>query len=370
MEKPTVKFKETEIGPIPRDWEVVKISNVLSLEYGKALKEVNRNNGNVAVYGSNGITGYHDKKLVDGPGIVVGRKGSAGEVIYSEADFFPIDTTYYVKTDLGYRFVYYLLKNSDLKKLVGSSAVPGLNRNDVYSQEVIIPKNKDEQKRIAEILSSLDGKIELNRKMNENLEKIASALFKKWFVDIARGEPVESGEKLPEGWRKGKFEQLAKVTSGKRPSEIKDIATDVFKIPLLGASSIVGYVKDYLYNEPLLITGRVGTHGVIQKVHYPCWPSDNTLVIQSKYLEFVYQTMKNIDFASLNRGSTQSLITQGDINNIEIIIPDDAILENFEKVIAPFAEMMRNSIRNNFWLSQIRDSLLPRLMSGKISLNK
>jgi type I restriction enzyme S subunit len=355
------KYKEVEAGTIPKGWIVVNFDKILSLEYGKALKEESRIAGQFPVYGSNGVVGFHNEKLVDGPGIIVGRKGSAGEIIYSIGDFFPIDTTYFVKTTLNKKFVYYLLKNTNIKKLVGSSAVPGLNRNDVYSQEIVIPAKHNEQKQIAEILSSLDDKIELNRKINANLEKLASSLFKKWFVDI--------GDELPEGWRMGKFSDITEITSGKRPSNNKDVQTDEFKIPLLGASSIMGYVKEYLYNEPILITGRVGTHGIIQKVDYPCWPSDNTLVIKSKFLEFAYHVMKSIDFASLNRGSTQPLITQGDLKNIDIRIPEKTALEKFEEMTAPFVEMVRNNETENQNLSKIRDSLLPRLMSGKIRVN-
>ncbi|MFH1048354.1 MAG: restriction endonuclease subunit S, partial [Patescibacteria group bacterium] len=135
------KFKETEIGTIPEEWEIISIGNILSLEYGKALKDENRIVGEIPVYGSNGVVGFHNQKLVDGPGIIVGRKGSAGEVIFSKKDFFPIDTTYFVKTNFDTKYVYYLLKNTDIKQLVSSSAVPGLNRNDVYSQQIEIPKS-------------------------------------------------------------------------------------------------------------------------------------------------------------------------------------------------------------------------------------
>lgn len=352
------KFKETEIGLIPKNWISVALGKILTLEYGKGLKGDIRKDGEIPVYGSNGPVGFHDQKLVDGPGIIIGRKGSAGEVIFSEKDFFPIDTTYFVKTNLDKKYIYYLLKNTDLKKLVGSSAVPGLNRNDVYSQSVTIPEDEKEQKQIAEILSSLDDKIELNRKINANLEKLAGLLFKKWFVDI--------GDELPEGWRMGKFSEIAEITSGKRPIDNQDTRTTEFKIPLLGASSIMGYVKEALYTEPILVTGRVGTHGIIQKVDYPCWPSDNTLIIKSKYLEFAYQTMKSFNFASLNRGSTQPLITQGDLKNLEIKIPAETSLKEFETAVTSSADLVRNNVNENYNLSQIRDSLLPRLMSGKI----
>lgn len=180
-----IKFKETEIGKITEDWELKKIGDEIELCYGKGLTRKKRIFGPYPVFGSNGIVDSHNEYLVKGPGIIIGRKGSVGEVKFSKKDFWPIDTTYYVKLKEkgSIIFWYYFLLTLRLDKMNSHSAVPGLNREMVYELTKKIPAY-NEQKAIAKILSDLDSKIELNRKMNKTLEAIGQALFKRWFVDF------------------------------------------------------------------------------------------------------------------------------------------------------------------------------------------
>jgi type I restriction enzyme S subunit len=173
------KFRETEIEKIPKEWEVNLLGEVLELSYGKGLAKNKRTKGQFPVFGSNGIIDFHNKFLVEGPGIIVGRKGSVGEITFCKTNFWPIDTTYFVKLkeEGAIRFWYYFLKTLNLNKMNAHSAVPGLNRDQVYELKQAIP-NLKEQHRIASILSSLDDKIELNRRMNKTLEMIGQAIFK------------------------------------------------------------------------------------------------------------------------------------------------------------------------------------------------
>ena len=160
-------------------WKKVKLGEIISLEYGKGLSEKERKGGKFAVYGSNGIIGYHTSSLVKGPGIIVGRKGSIGEVCMSEIDFWPIDTSYFVvlKQDLNLKWVYYLLTTLNLSKLNTATGIPGLNRDLAYGQEVRLPSLK-EQNRIAEILITLDKKITIQSNKKFKLERV-----KKSFMD-------------------------------------------------------------------------------------------------------------------------------------------------------------------------------------------
>jgi type I restriction enzyme S subunit len=178
-------FKETEIGNTPENWKERKIGDCIELIYGKGLPERQRKKGNIPVFGSNGIVGFHNEAIVKSPGIIIGRKGSVGEITFSKLDFWPIDTTYYVQTkqgnDIG--FWYYFLKTLGLNQMNTHSAVPGLNRDNVYEIVRTIP-NFIEQRTIASILGSLDDKIALNRSMNSTLEAIGQALFRRWFVDF------------------------------------------------------------------------------------------------------------------------------------------------------------------------------------------
>lgn len=128
----------TEFGKIPEGWGVKNLGDIMELAYGKALKESDRIVGDIAVYGSSGIVGSHNKKLITGPGIVVGRKGNVGSVYWVDQDFYPIDTTFYVKTSIRLPFIFYLLKRQNF--FSGDAAVPGLNRNQAYMNLVLLPK--------------------------------------------------------------------------------------------------------------------------------------------------------------------------------------------------------------------------------------
>ena len=209
---------------------------------------------------------------------------------------------------------------------------------------------------------------------NHNLEEQAKAIFKSWFVDF---EPFQDGEfidselgQIPAGWRIGTFGEIANVSSGKRPKKKSDSKSEECMIPLVGASCIMGFTSDYLYNTPIIVTGRVGTHGVIQYFNEKCWPSDNTLVIQSKYLNFAYFFLKTIDFSSLNRGSTQPLITQSDIKKQPCFIIPHNIISDFEEKLYPIRALIQNNLCENQKLSQLRDTLLPKLMSGEIDVSE
>jgi len=163
-------FQDSDLGEIPEGWEIKTIGEVVEFAYGKALKASNRKPGNVPVFGSNGPVGLHNEALVKGPGIVIGRKGNPGIVTWSSKDFFPIDTTFYVKkigsiSSLNYLF--YALKGQDLQSLSADSAVPGLNRNLAYMNNILVPSDKE--------LSAFDEQIEpLFQKINANADETAT----------------------------------------------------------------------------------------------------------------------------------------------------------------------------------------------------
>jgi len=135
-------FQQSELGPIPIDWHVAKLGDVIELAYGKALKEEDRKPGPIAVFGSNGQVGWHSERLAAGPGIVIGRKGNPGVVTWAPTDFFPIDTTFYVvpkNKHSSLYFLYYALLNQTLASIGADSAVPGLNRNLAYMSQQVVP---------------------------------------------------------------------------------------------------------------------------------------------------------------------------------------------------------------------------------------
>ena len=135
------RLVESEMGEIPGGWRVSTVGEEVELAYGRALKSDDRKSGSVPVMGSNGTIGYHDTALATGPGIVVGRKGNPGFVRWVSTDFWPIDTTFYVRTrrDLTLEYVYQALVGQDLASLAADSAVPGINRNFIYANSILVP---------------------------------------------------------------------------------------------------------------------------------------------------------------------------------------------------------------------------------------
>jgi type I restriction enzyme S subunit len=130
------------LGKIPEGWEMRTLGDLLELAYGKALRAEDRREGDVPVYGSNGQVGWHDERLAIGPGIVVGRKGNPGTATWASADFFVIDTAFYVvpkATCRSLHFLFHVLEGHDLASLGADSAVPGLNRRLAYMSEQVLP---------------------------------------------------------------------------------------------------------------------------------------------------------------------------------------------------------------------------------------
>ena len=131
----------------------------------------------------------------------------------------------------------------------------------------------------------------------------------------------------------------------------------------------MGYTSEANHTDKILVTGRVGTHGVVQRFESPCWTSDNTLVITSDVYEYTYQILQRIDYHSMNRGSTQPLITQGDMNKVSVLIPDQETLNEYETLVGQLMKQYQANILENNKLSEMRDTLLPRLMSGELDVS-
>lgn len=221
-----------------------------------------------------------------------------------------------------------------------------------------------EQDKIASIIGMLNKKITINSKINENLEQQASAIYQAWFEEF-----LLSGGSCPSTWKHGILADIANITSGKRPSVKFFEMTENAVIPIVGAASIMGYTSESNHTDKILVTGRVGTHGVIQRFSSPCWTSDNTLVITSDLYEYTYQLLKRIDYHSMNRGSTQPLITQSDMNKVPILIPDSETLNNFELLAGKLMEQYQSNLLESRKLADLRDTLLPKLISGEIDVS-
>lgn len=135
-----IKRVDSPLGKIPKGWEVKKLGDMVELAYGKALKASDLIEGDFPVYGSGGVIGTHNESLVDGPGIIVGRKGNVGSVFWSNKDFFPIDTAFFIRTELSLFYVYFNLQEQNF--LNSDAAVPGLSRNQAYQNHFLVPDSK------------------------------------------------------------------------------------------------------------------------------------------------------------------------------------------------------------------------------------
>lgn len=182
-------MQDSELGEIPEGWEAKQLKDILELAYGKALKKTNRVDGDVPVYGSGGLTGYHNQSLVEGPGIIVGRKGTVGSVYWEPKAFYPIDTVFYVKPKAGYslKYCHLVLQNLGLKDMNTDAAVPGLNRDNAYRLDVITP-TKDVMSLFKEIMQSLQSKVDANNAQSANFESLRDTLLPKLLsgeIDLA-----------------------------------------------------------------------------------------------------------------------------------------------------------------------------------------
>lgn len=296
-------------------------------------------------------------------------------------------------------YLYYLLADDRFFAYVMTGAkgtkMPRGDKKQMLQYPVNLPP-LEEQKRIAEILGSLDDKIELLQKQNKTLEDMAKALFKSWFVDFDVVRAKQKGlpkadimreyhltEELydlfpssfadsplgpiPSGWEVKTIQEMAKVSSGKRPQSAQDQKSQTHNVAVYGGNGIKWWTQTPLYTTPIIITGRVGTLGQVYRIYNPVWISDNALVFETNLdnFEYLFYMLKNVDFSSFNRGSTQPLITQGDIKNVSLVY-NKGIIKEFHNIVVQYEKKILLNNKQIQTLTELRDTLLPRLISGKI----
>lgn len=245
-------------------------------------------------------------------------------------------------------YLYYYLKNYNWSNIGSTSSIAtAVNSKMVKSIKIVFP-DLETQKKIVRVLSALDQKIELNHKQNQNLSDIIKTLFKNTLNGI--GDTVKLGE-------------ISKVFSGKRPDSLNEMG----KYEVVGARNVMGYTNAYNQEAETIITGRVGTLGIIKRYPRKTWASDNTLVIDTEFKNCIECFLSGIDFNSYNRGSTQPLITQTDLKNLIIPFEKEKFLMAEQKM-TPLRNKIFNNELENEQLALLRDTLLPKLLSGSISL--
>lgn len=360
------------------EWKECKLGDVITLNYGKALVASKRVPGKYPVYSSSGISGWHNEPLVKSKGIIVGRKGSIGNVFLSENPFYCIDTAYYILPEpdsYNFKFIYYLLQSLGLEKLNEDSAVPGLNRNTAYNQSVSIPNLKI-QESIAEILSSLDDKIEQNNQINANLEALAQAMFEDLFTKANHDELLTIEHYVD-------FNPAVKIKKGSPTTfvEMKFLptsgmsVTDVDRKPFTAGSRFMQNDTLLARITPCLENGKTAYVDFLADGETG-FGSTEFIVMRAKTTscpEFVYCLARNQQFrthaiGSMVGSSGRQRIQQDMLSKFDVPRIEQTEMSRFQIATEPlFLQISANRIESAA-LKQLRDLLLPKLLSGQISI--
>ena len=268
-----------------------------------------------------------------------------------------------------------------------------LNLKDIRKLPIPLPSSST-IKEISEFSEALTDRITLLRETNATLEAIAQALFKSWFVDFdpvrakMKGRAPEGMDEaaaalfpdaleeselgwVPKGWRVAALSHLSKISSGARPNVRSDVITDAAAVPLFGGAGVMGFTDESLYQSRKILTGRVGTLGKVHISYPPFWASDNVLVLSPEdecNFIFCFHWLKSIDVHALNRGSTQPLLTQKDLGKQQHLIPDKSIMRTFSDTTESLYQAIRQNAIQAQTIATLRDTLLPRLISGQLRL--
>lgn len=367
-----------------------KIGNILELHRGYDLPVEQMIEGDILVVGSNGIVGYHNQTRSISPTVTIGRSGSIGKVHYYDNYTWVHNTALYVDDFKGNDplYIYYILKNLDFENLKSSSVVPSLNRNYIYPMKIPFYENIIDQKNISKLLYSLDQKISLNTRMNAELEAMAKQLYDYWFVQFdfpdENGKPYKSSggkmvwnEKLkreiPEGWEVGQVGDFANIFTGK-----KDVSKAVpGKYLFFSCAPEPITSNEYIYDgEAVLVsgngsyTGRVtyykGKFDLYQRT-YACILKDYCKELYPWfycYMKYYFQPI----YSGGKHGSAIPYIVLSDLTD-SIVVFNVNVLAAFSHTMSSILNTFYNNhYRINGSLTHLRDSLLPMLMNGQVTI--
>ena len=372
------------------EWKEYKLGDLTTMKNGKKRPV---NNGQYPVYGGNGIMDYSNEFNSDQT-IIVGRVGAyCGCVYKSDKKCWVSDNAISVTPNekVDFNFLYYLMSSLDLHYHHIGGAQPLMTQDIIGDYNVKIPSLKV-QKRIASILKSLDDKIENNRKINENLEQQAQALFKSWFVDFEpfRDQPFVESElgMIPEGWRVGNFTDLINIMPGGTPSTNVSEYWDNGNIPFFSPKDVNGvyclkteksitqdglnHCSSNLYPKDTIFVTARGTVGKIAMAGVPMAmnQSNYALVPKEDFNNFyIYLQAQNLVEILLKKanGAVFSAITTRDFKEL-VVIPDKVVIYKFGIIVKPIFDKILLAMNESRRLSHLRDTLLTKLMSGEIKL--
>ncbi len=390
-------------------WRETKLGDVIELKRGYDLPKYKRLPGPVPVVSSSGPTDHHVKSKVEGPGVVTGRYGTLGQVFFIPKDFWPLNTTLYVRDFKRNdpQFIAYFLQGLDFSVYSDKAAVPGLNRNHLHEKIVRFPTDVDEQRAIAQILGTLDNKIDLNRRMNETLGAMARALFKSWFVDfdpvrakidsrdpdlpqhiadLFPGRLVDSEiGQIPDGWNAGSLGDLASLNpeSWSVNNRTEEIAYVDIKNTKWG---YIERAETLLWHEAptrarrvlrkgdtIMTTVRPGNGSYALVDEDGLTGSTGFAVLRPREATdraFVWcaaTSSENIDrLANLADGGAYPAVRPHLVASTPAVLADSYTREAFSRLADPLLDKIEANKRESQYLVTLRDGLLPKLLSGEI----
>jgi len=401
------------------NWKEYKLSDLMQIKYGKDHKHLA--DGSYPLYGSGGIMRFVEKPLYGDESILIPRKGTLSNLFYLNEPFWSVDTMFWsiINRDLALpKYLYYTLKTFDLASLNVGSAVPSLTTQVLNELLVSVP-SLPTQTAIAEILSSLDDKIELNNKINQELENLAQTLFKQWFIDFEfpnqNGEPYKSsggkmidselGE-IPKGWEVGVLEDLIDFSNGnafKSKELLKEDIGDCYHVFKMGhikkggglnadgtksfyEKSKTSKLKRYVLKVGDLLMCMTDMKGNVALLGHTALMNEdkkyivnqrvgllrpsNKLGIDFPYLYILTNSTHFIeDLRSRANSGVQVNLSTSEIKVSAVLLPPKDINIAFDKSVRPFFESIFNSTKENKELTNLRDTLLPKLISGELELN-
>lgn len=365
-------------------WQDVTVGDVLTLQRGFDITKAQQSDGPYPVVSSSGVNSYHAEFKCDGPGVVIGRKGTLGTAFFLEGAYWPHDTSLWVKDFKGNdpRFCYYLLKSLGLEKYDVGSSNPTLNRNHLHLLDTRAPA-PSRQRRIADILSAYDDLIENNTQRIAILEDMARRLFEEWFIRFKF--PGGNGE-MPDDWCTGKFGNVATLRKSKaKPGEHLS-GRHYVPIECIGRKTLAlserrpwqeaqSSLQTFERGDILFGAMRTYFHkvciapfaGITRSTCFVLVPNSSEIRAFATLLAFRDETVAYATTHS--KGSTIPYAHwEGSLENMATVIPSHDVLTNFERLVSPMLEtvVMMHETQHN--LRTARDLLLPRLISGEIEV--
>lgn len=347
----------------------MKFNDFIRLNRGFDLPESQIESGEYPVVASTNIKAYHKQYKVDGPAVVTGRSGSLGKVQYVEGKCWPLNTSLYVKDFKGNypKYVYYYLQIMHLEQFNSGAGVPTLNQNHLHSMKVLV-HDIQEQKNVANILSAYDDLIENNNKRIKILEQMAENLYKEWFVRFRfpGHETAEFENGIPKGWEIVKLNAVFDIKYGKDHKNLEDGI-----IPVFGSGGIMRYGNKALHSGETVLIPRKGSLNNVMYYNGPLWTVDTMFYtdLKMKHIaKYAYFTLSKVDMESLNTGASIPSMSTDVLYHLKMRIPKSDILEQFDKKIELLFQQQEILKKSNDNLIRQRDLLLPRLMSGKLSV--